>query len=120
MLQDSGLGNIIRCDPAGKQDTADRDRISHLRFWYDTSVGSSNHAQLTIASGIMASMPAGRQLYIAQSSVLCDLWSDGTQGHVNDAGFWLVSTFLEIDEDNIKIMDDRVIDQESQVRFQDW
>ena len=53
-----------------------------------------------MASGIMAAMPAvvgGSVLY--KAAMCCAICGGATAlSHVNDAGFWLVGTFLEIDE----------------------
>ena len=45
-------------------------------------------------------------LYLA--AMVCAITGGATAfSHVNDSGFWLVSSLLEIDEkDNLKIMDD--------------
>ena len=76
MLQDSGLAFLVRA-----------------------SVGSSIVA-MTMASGIMASMPAMADSSTLYRAAMCCAICGGATAlsHVNDAGFWLVSTFLEIDE----------------------
>ena len=80
MLQDSGLGDII--GPA-----------------LEKSVGSSMVA-MTMASGIMATMPAVMATSMLYRAAMCCAICGGATAlsHVNDAGFWLVGTFLEIDE----------------------
>lgn len=98
MLQDSGLGNII--EPILEKSGMPLIVIAFLiAFFVRAAVGSSIVA-MTMASGIMATMPA-----MAGSSVLfraamcCAICGGATAlSHVNDAGFWLVGTFLEIDE----------------------
>lgn len=63
------------------------------------SVGSSIVA-MTMASGIMATMPAVMDTSMIYRAAMCCAICGGATAlsHVNDAGFWLVSTFLEIDE----------------------
>ena len=63
------------------------------------SVGSSIVA-MTMASGIMATMPAVMDTSMLYRAAMCCAICGGATAlsHVNDAGFWLVSTFLEIDE----------------------
>ena len=63
------------------------------------SVGSSIVA-MTMASGIMATMPAVMDTSMVYRAAMCCAICGGATAlsHVNDAGFWLVSTFLEIDE----------------------
>ena len=55
---------------------------------------------MTMAAGIMASMPAVAglsPLYLAV--MVCAITGGATAfSHVNDSGFWLVSSLLEIDE----------------------
>lgn len=98
MLQDSGLGNII--GPALEQSGMPLIIVGFLiAFLVRASVGSSIVA-MTMASGIMATMPAAANcstLYLA--AMCCAICGGATSlSHVNDAGFWLVSTFLEVDE----------------------
>lgn len=63
------------------------------------SVGSSMVA-MTMASGIMATMPAVMATSMLYRAAMCCAICGGATAlsHVNDAGFWLVGTFLEIDE----------------------
>ena len=63
------------------------------------SVGSSIVA-MTMASGIMATMPAVMDTSMLYRAAMCCAICGGATAlsHVNDAGFWLVGTFLEIDE----------------------
>ena len=55
---------------------------------------------MTMASGIMATMPAVMDTSMLYRAAMCCAICGGATAlsHVNDAGFWLVSTFLEIDE----------------------
>ena len=63
------------------------------------SVGAAVVA-MTMAAGIMAAMPAVAglsPLYLA--AMVCAITGGATAfSHVNDSGFWLVSSLLEIDE----------------------
>ena len=90
MLQDSGLGNI------GLPLILIAFLIAVL---VRASVGSSIVA-MTMASGIMATMPAVMDTSMIYRAAMCCAICGGATAlsHVNDAGFWLVSTFLEIDE----------------------
>ena len=61
---------------------------------------SAMSAMTALAAGIMASMPAVAglsPLYLA--AMVCAITGGATAfSHVNDSGFWLVSSLLEIDE----------------------
>ena len=63
------------------------------------SVGSAT-VSMTMAAGIMAAMPGVADLspvYLA--AMVCAINGGATAfSHVNDSGFWLVSSLLEIDE----------------------
>ena len=64
------------------------------------SVGSSIVA-MTMASGIMAAMPAVAGASVLMRASICLAICGGATAlsHVNDAGFfWMRSSFLEIDE----------------------
>lgn len=63
------------------------------------SVGSSIVA-MTMASGIMAAMPAAAASSVLMRAAICIAICGGATAlsHVNDAGFWMCSSFLEIDE----------------------
>ena len=65
------------------------------------SVGAAVVA-MTMAAGIMAAMPAVANLspvYLA--AMVCAINGGATAfSHVNDSGFWLVSSLLEMDEKN--------------------
>ena len=69
------------------------------RLLIAAAVGSSMVA-MTMASGIMAAMPAVMATSMLYRAVMCCAICGGATAlsHVNDAGFWLVGTFLEIDE----------------------
>lgn len=98
MLQDSGLGNII--GPALEQSGMPLIIVAFLiAFLVRASVGSSIVA-MTMASGIMATMPAVDGCTMLYKAAMCCAICGGATAlsHVNDAGFWLVGTFLEIDE----------------------
>ena len=98
MLQDSGLGNII--GPALEKSGLPLILIAFLiAILVRASVGSSIVA-MTMASGIMATMPAVMDTSMLYRAAMCCAICGGATAlsHVNDAGFWLVSTFLEIDE----------------------
>ena len=98
MLQDSGLGELI--GPVIENSGMPLILIGFLiAFLVRASVGSSIVA-MTMASGIMASMPAVTDHSAVYRAALCCAICGGATAlsHVNDAGFWLVGTFLEIDE----------------------
>lgn len=84
MLQDSGLGNII--GPALEKSGLP---LILIAFFI-----------ATMASGIMATMPAVMDTSMLYRAAMCCAICGGATAlsHVNDAGFWLVGTFLEIDE----------------------
>ena len=98
MLQDSGLGNII--GPALEKSGLPLILIAFfIAILVRASVGSSIVA-MTMASGIMATMPAVMDTSMLYRATMCCAICGGATAlsHVNDAGFWLVGTFLEIDE----------------------
>lgn len=105
MLQDSGLGNII--GPVLEKSGLPLILIAFfIAILVRASVGSSIVA-MTMASGIMATMPAVMATMPAvmdtsmlyRAAMCCAICGGATAlSHVNDAGFWLVGTFLEIDE----------------------
>ena len=98
MLQDSGLGNII--GPILESSSMPLILVAFLiALLVRASVGSSIVA-MTMASGIMASMPAVMETSMLYRAVMCCAICGGATAlsHVNDAGFWLVGTFLHIDE----------------------
>ena len=98
MLQDSGLGNVI--GPALENSGLPFILIAFLiAVLVRASVGSSIVA-MTMASGIMATMPAVMDTSMLYRAAMCLAICGGATAlsHVNDAGFWLVGSFLEIDE----------------------
>lgn len=98
MLQDSGLGYII--GPALEKSGMPLILVAFfIALLVRASVGSSMVA-MTMASGIMATMPAVMATSVLYRAAMCCAICGGTTAlsHVNDAGFWLVGTFLEIDE----------------------
>ena len=98
MLQDSGLGNVI--GPALENSGLPLILIAFLiALLVRASVGSSIVA-MTMASGIMATMPAVMATSMLYRACMCLAICGGATAlsHVNDAGFWLVGSFLEIDE----------------------
>lgn len=98
MLQDSGLGNVI--GPALENSGLPLILIAFLiALLVRASVGSSIVA-MTMASGIMATMPSVMATSMLYRAAMCLAICGGATAlsHVNDAGFWLVGSFLEIDE----------------------
>ena len=98
MLQNSGLGEII--GPALEKSGMPLILVAFLiALLVRASVGSSMVA-MTMASGIMATMPAVMATSVLYRAAMCCAICGGATAlsHVNDAGFWLVGTFLEIDE----------------------
>lgn len=70
------------------------------------SVGAAVVA-MTMAAGIMAAMPGVAELspmYLA--AMVCAINGGATAfSHVNDSGFWLVGSLLEMDESDIEVLD---------------
>ena len=98
VLQDCGMGEII--GPALEKSGLPLILVAFLiAALIRTSVGAAVVA-MTMAAGIMASMPAVASLspvYLA--AMVCAINGGATAfSHVNDSGFWLVSSLLEIDE----------------------
>ena len=98
VLQDCGMGNII--GPALEKSGLPLVLVAFLiAALIRASVGAAVVA-MTMAAGIMAAMPrvAGLSpLYLA--AMVCAINGGATAfSHVNDSGFWLVSSLLEIDE----------------------
>jgi GntP family gluconate:H+ symporter/Gnt-I system low-affinity gluconate transporter len=98
MLQDSGLGDVIGNAIQGKN--MPLIVIAFLvALAVRVSVGSATVA-MTMAAGIMASMPqvqALSQLHLAAMTMAIAGGSTAVS-HVNDSGFWLVKGFFELDE----------------------
>lgn len=98
VLQDCGMGNII--GPALEESGLPLVIVAFLiAALIRASVGAAVVA-MTMAAGIMASMPAVAELspvYLA--AMVCAINGGATAfSHVNDSGFWLVNSLLEIDE----------------------
>lgn len=98
VLQDCGMGEII--GPALEESGLPLILVAFLiSALIRASVGAAVVA-MTMAAGIMASMPAVSglsPLYLA--AMVCAINGGATAfSHVNDSGFWLVSSLLEIDE----------------------
>lgn len=98
MLQDCGLGQVI--GPVLEQSPLPLPLVAFLiAAMVRASVGSSIVA-MTMASGIMATMPAVSGASVLMRAAICIAICGGATAlsHVNDAGFWMCSSFLEIDE----------------------
>ena len=98
VLQDCGMGEII--GPALEKSGLPLIIVAFLiAALVRASVGAAVVA-MTMAAGIMAAMPAVAGLspvYLA--AMVCALNGGATAfSHVNDSGFWMVSSLLEIDE----------------------
>lgn len=98
VLQDCGMGNII--GPALEKSGLPLVIVAFLiAALIRASVGAAVVA-MTMAAGIMAAMPGVAELppvYLA--AMVCAINGGATAfSHVNDSGFWLVSSLLEIDE----------------------
>lgn len=98
MLQDCGLGQVI--GPVLESSPLPLVVVGFLiAVLVRASVGSSIVA-MTMASGIMAAMPAVAASSVLMRAAICIAICSGATAlsHVNDAGFWMCSSFLEIDE----------------------
>ena len=98
VLQDCGMGNII--GPALEKSGLPLVLVAFLiAALIRASVGAAVVA-MTMAAGIMAAMPGVAELspvYLA--ALVCAINGGATAfSHVNDSGFWLVSSLLKIDE----------------------
>ncbi len=98
VLQDCGMGNII--GPALEKSGLPLVLVAFLiAALIRASVGAAVVA-MTMAAGIMAAMPGVAELppvYLA--AMVCAINGGATAfSHVNDSGFWLVNSLLEIDE----------------------
>ena len=98
VLQDCGMGDII--GPALEKSGLPLMLVAFLiAALIRASVGAAVVA-MTMAAGIMAAMPGVAGLspvYLA--AMVCAVNGGATAfSHVNDSGFWLVSSLLEIDE----------------------
>lgn len=98
MLQDCGLGQVI--GPVLENCPLPLVVVGFLiAALVRASVGSSI-VSMTMASGIMAAMPAVAGVSVLMRAAICLAICGGATAlsHVNDAGFWMCSSFLEIDE----------------------
>lgn len=98
MLQDCGLGQII--GPLLESSPLPLVVVGFLiAALVRASVGSSIVA-MTMASGIMAAIPAVSGTSVLMRAAICLAICGGATAlsYVNDAGFWMCSSFLEIDE----------------------
>lgn len=98
MLQDCGLGQVI--GPVLEASPLPLVVVAFLiAVMVRASVGSSI-VSMTMASGIMAAMPAVAGASVLMRAAICLAICGGATAlsHVNDAGFWMCSSFLEIDE----------------------
>ena len=98
MLQDCGLGQVI--GPVLESCPLPLVVVGFLiAALVRASVGSSI-VSMTMASGIMAAMPAVAGASVLMRAAICLAICGGATAlsHVNDAGFWMCSSFLEIDE----------------------
>ena len=98
VLQDCGMGDII--GPALEKSGLPLIIVAFLiAALIRASVGAAVVA-MTMAAGIMAAMPAVANLspvYLA--AMVCAINGGATAfSHVNDSGFWLASSLLEMDE----------------------
>ena len=101
VLQDCGMGDII--GPALEKSGLPLVLVAFLiAALIRASVGAAVVA-MTMAAGIMASMPGVAELSpVCLAAMACAITGGATAfSHVNDSGFWLVSSLLEIDEKTI-------------------
>lgn len=98
VLQDCGMGQII--GPVLEKSGLPLILVAFLiAALIRASVGAAVVA-MTMAAGIMASMPAVAALSpVELAAMVCAINGGATAfSHVNDSGFWLVNSLLEIDE----------------------
>lgn len=98
VLQNAGMGDII--GPALEKSGLPLILVAFLiAGLIRTSVGAAV-VSMTMTAGIMASMPAVQALSPLQlAAMVCAINGGATAfSHVNDSGFWLVGSLLEIDE----------------------
>ena len=98
VLQDCGMGNII--GPVLEKSGLPLVLVAFLiAALIRASVGAAV-VGMTMAAGIMAAMPGVSELspvYLA--AMVCAINGGATAfSHVNDSGFWLVNSLLEMDE----------------------
>lgn len=100
VLQNAGMGDII--GPALEKSGLPLILVAFLiAALIRSSVGAAVVA-MTMAAGIMASMPAVQSLSpVELAAMVCAINGGATAfSHVNDSGFWLVGSLLEINEKN--------------------
>lgn len=98
VMQNCGMGDII--GPVLEKSGLPLILVAFLiAALIRASVGAAVVA-MTMAAGIMASMPAVAELSpIYLAAMVCAINGGATAfSHVNDSGFWLVHSLLEIDE----------------------
>ena len=98
VLQNAGMGDII--GPALEKSGLPLILVAFLiAALIRSSVGAAVVA-MTMSAGIMASMPAVQALSpVELAAMVCAINGGATAfSHVNDSGFWLVGSLLEIDE----------------------
>lgn len=98
VLQNAGMGDII--GPALEKSGLPLILVAFLiAALIRSSVGAAVVA-MTMAAGIMTSMPAVQTLSpVELAAMVCAINGGATAfSHVNDSGFWLVGSLLEIDE----------------------
>ncbi|MBS6395656.1 MAG: gluconate:H+ symporter [Clostridiales bacterium] len=98
VLQDCGMGNII--GPVLEKSGLPLVIVAFLiAALIRASVGAAVVA-MTMAAGIMAAMPGVAELSpVHLAAMVCAINGGATAfSHVNDSGFWLVNSLLEIDE----------------------
>ena len=98
VLQNAGMGDII--GPALEKSGLPLILVAFLiAGLIRTSVGAAV-VSMTMTAGIMASVPAVQALPPLQlAAMVCAINGGATAfSHVNDSGFWLVGSLLEIDE----------------------
>lgn len=98
VLQNAGMGDVVgpALEKSGLPLIVAAFLIAAL---IRSSVGAAVVA-MTMAAGIMASMPAVQALSpVELAAMVCAINGGATAfSHVNDSGFWLVNSLLEIDE----------------------
>ncbi|MDD4850287.1 MAG: gluconate:H+ symporter [Gemmiger sp.] len=100
VLQNAGMGEII--GPALEKSGLPLILIAFLiAALIRSSVGAAVVA-MTMAAGVMAAMPAVQGLsQLELAALVCAITGGATAfSHVNDSGFWLVGSLLEMDEKN--------------------
>ena len=98
VLQNAGMGDII--GPALEKSGLPLILVAFLSAALSRSSVGAAVVAMTMAAGIMASMPAVQTLSpVELAAMVCAINGGATAfSHVNDSGFWLVGSLLEIDE----------------------